>query len=116
MIIIDCIGILMGLYKYADVAYVGGGFQTGMHNVLEPAGYGIPVLFGSEKLSEDAEYLMKSGGGIAVDDSKDLYKCLLNLFKKKEIRKAIGSKSLTVFDRKNEASKKIAELIYKKLN
>ncbi|KXK46406.1 MAG: 3-Deoxy-D-manno-octulosonic-acid transferase [Chlorobi bacterium OLB5] len=63
LIIIDCIGILMGLYKYADVAFVGGGYQTGMHNVLEPAGYGIPVLFGDEKLSEDAEHLIKNGGG-----------------------------------------------------
>ena len=114
LIVIDCIGILMGLYKYADIAYVGGGFQTGMHNVLEPAGYGIPVLFGNEKLSEDAEHLIKNGGGIAVEDSKELYKNLLNLFKKKEVRSEIGKKSLSVFDSKNEASKKIAELINKK--
>jgi 3-deoxy-D-manno-octulosonic-acid transferase len=114
MILIDNIGMLMGLYKYANVAYVGGGFQTGMHNVLEPAGYGIPVLFGDEKLSEDAEHLIKSGGGIAVEDTKDLFKNLINLLRKDEIRKNIGSKSLSVFDSKNEASKKIAELINKR--
>jgi 3-deoxy-D-manno-octulosonic-acid transferase len=111
LIIIDCIGILMGLYKYADVAYVGGGFQTGMHNVLEPAGYGIPVLFGNEKLSEDAEHLLKNGGGIAVEDSKELYKNLLNLLKKNDVRTEIGKKSLSVFDSKNEASNKIAAII-----
>jgi 3-deoxy-D-manno-octulosonic-acid transferase len=116
LIIIDNIGMLMGLYKYAQVAYVGGGFQTGMHNVLEPAGYGIPVLFGNQKLSEDAEHLIKNGGGIAVEDSRELYKNLLNLFKKKEVRDSVGSKSLSVFDRKNEASKKIAELLNKKLS
>lgn len=115
LIIIDCIGILMGLYKYADVAYVGGGFRTGMHNVLEPAGYGIPVLFGNEKLSEDAEHLMKNGGGIAVDDSRELYKSLLNLLKKEDIRSDIGKKSLSVFDSKNEASKKIAAVINNKV-
>lgn len=115
VIIIDNIGMLMGLYKYADVAYVGGGYQTGMHNVLEPAGYGIPVLFGSEKLSEDAEHLIKIGGGIAVEDSKELYKNLLNLLRKKEVRNEVGNKSLSVFDSKNEASKKIAETINKKL-
>lgn len=115
LIIIDCIGILMGLYKYAEVAYVGGGFQTGMHNVLEPAGYGIPVLFGGEKLSEDAEHLIKNGGGIAIEDSKELYKNLINLLKKKEVRSEIGSKSLSVFDGKNEASQKIAELVNKKI-
>ncbi len=115
LIIIDCIGILMGLYKYADVAYVGGGFQTGMHNVLEPAGYGIPVLFGNEKLSEDAEHLMKNGGGIKIDDSKELFKNLVNLLKKEDIRADIGKKSLSVFDSKNEASKKIAEIINNKV-
>src|SRR4030095_728260 len=115
IIIIDCIGILMGLYKYADVAYVGGGFQTGMHNVLEPAGYGIPVLFGGQKLSEDAEHLIKNGGGIAIEDSKELYKNLLNLLRKKEFRSKIGSRSFSVFDGKNEASKKIAEILNKKL-
>jgi 3-deoxy-D-manno-octulosonic-acid transferase len=116
LILIDCIGILMGLYKYADVAYVGGGFRTGMHNVLEPAGYGIPVLFGNEKLSEDAEHLMKNGGGIPIDDSKELYKNLLNLLKKEEIRIDVGKKSLSVFDSKNEASKKIAQIINNKIN
>lgn len=115
MILIDNIGMLMGLYKYANVAYVGGGFQTGMHNVLEPAGYGIPVLFGDEKLSEDAEHLMKSGGGIAVEDTKDLFKNLINLLRKKDVRTNVGSKSLSVFDSRNEASKKIAELINKKV-
>ncbi|MBZ0203336.1 MAG: hypothetical protein K8I03_10010 [Ignavibacteria bacterium] len=113
LIIIDCIGILMGLYKYAHVAYVGGGYQTGMHNVLEPAGYGIPVLFGDEKLSEDAEHLIKNGGGIAIEDSKELYKNLLSLLRKKDYRAEIGNKSLSVFDSKNDASKRIAELINK---
>lgn len=115
LIIIDNIGILMGLYKYADVAFVGGGYQTGMHNVLEPAGYGIPVLFGNEKLSEDAEHLMKNGGGISIDDSKELYKSLLNLFRRKEVRSEVGNKSLSVFDSKNEASKKIAQVINSKI-
>lgn len=116
LIIIDNIGILMGLYKYAHIAFVGGGYQTGMHNVLEPAGYGIPVLFGNEKLSEDAEHLIKNGGGIAIDDSKELYKNLLNLLKKIEVRGEVGKKSLSVFDSKNEASKKIAQVINNKIN
>jgi 3-deoxy-D-manno-octulosonic-acid transferase len=115
LIIIDCIGILMGLYKYAKVAFVGGGYKSGMHNVLEPAGYGIPVLFGNEKLSEDAEHLIKNGGGIAVEDSRDLFKNLVNLFRKEEIRSTVGRKSLSVFDSKNEASKKIAELVNKRI-
>jgi len=116
MIIIDNIGMLMGLYQYADVAFVGGGYQTGMHNVLEPAGYGIPVMFGDEKLSEDAEHLIKSGGGIAIEDSKELFKNMVTLLRKKEMRTEIGNKSLSVFDSKNEASKKIAEMVNSKIN
>jgi len=115
IILIDCIGILMTLYKYADLAYVGGGFQTGMHNVLEPAGYGIPVLFGDQKLSEDAENLISKGGGIAVDDQKSLYKNLLHLLKDDEARLNIGIKSFSVFDSKNEASKKIAKILNKRI-
>jgi 3-deoxy-D-manno-octulosonic-acid transferase len=115
LIIVDCIGILMGLYKYAKIAYVGGGYQSGLHNVLEPAGYGIPVLFGDEKLSEDAELLIKNGGGIAVEDSKELYKYLLNFLRNNDYRYQIGCKSLSVFDSKNEASKKIAHLINSKI-
>ncbi|MCI0450634.1 MAG: hypothetical protein L0Y79_12785, partial [Chlorobi bacterium] len=65
---------------------------------------------------EDAEHLIKNGGGIAVEDSKELYKNLLNLFRKKEVRDSIGSKSLLVFDSKNEASKKISELVNKNLS
>lgn len=113
VILIDCIGILMGLYKYAKVAYVGGAFQNGMHNVLEPAGYGIPVLFGNDKISEEGRHLMQNGGGIAVSETKDLYRNLVTLLKKPEERIKVGKNSLSVFDSKNEASKRISELINK---
>jgi 3-deoxy-D-manno-octulosonic-acid transferase len=111
VILIDCVGILSTLYKYADVAYVGGGLQTGLHNVLEPAAYGIPVLFGDEKVSEDAELLAKTGGGIPVHNHKVLYKRLVQLFQGKEFRTKIGAKSITVFEKKNDTSKKLASLI-----
>lgn len=48
VIILDCIGVLAEAYKYGDVAYVGGGFGTGLHNILEPAVFGLPVIFGPE--------------------------------------------------------------------
>ena len=116
IILIDCVGILMGLYKYAKVAYVGGGFRNGMHNVLEPAGYGIPVLFGNDNISEEGRHLLQKGGGIAISDSKDLYKNLVTLFKKPEERDKVGKRSLSVFDSSNEASKRISDLINKMIN
>jgi 3-deoxy-D-manno-octulosonic-acid transferase len=48
LIIVDSVGFLMSLYAYADVAYVGGSFKQGIHNVLEPAVYGIPVFIWSQ--------------------------------------------------------------------
>jgi 3-deoxy-D-manno-octulosonic-acid transferase len=46
VLIIDKIGILMHLYQYADIAYIGGGFGVGIHNILEAAVFGLPVIFG----------------------------------------------------------------------
>ena len=46
VLIVDTIGLLTRIYSYADIAYVGGGFATGLHNTLEPAVFGIPVVIG----------------------------------------------------------------------
>jgi 3-deoxy-D-manno-octulosonic-acid transferase len=116
IILVDCIGILMTLYKYADIAYVGGGLHTGLHNVLEPAGYGIPVLFGGWKLSDDAELLIEKGGGVAVNDRKSLYKTMFQLLKQESERIKVGSNSYSVFEKKSEASRKIANLIQENIN
>nr|HPN39261.1 glycosyltransferase N-terminal domain-containing protein [Melioribacteraceae bacterium] len=64
VIIIDSIGILLTLYYYADIAYVGGSFKQGIHNVLEPAVYGIPVVFGPKiQTSQEARHLVNINGG-----------------------------------------------------
>lgn len=115
-ILVDKVGILMALYRYADFAYVGGGFQTGLHNVLEPAGYRIPVIFAGEKLSSDAEILVEKGGGIKIHDDKSLYKILLILLTNKQERTSKGEKSYSVFDGRVQASQKIAELVNKVVN
>ena len=71
VLIIDNIGMLASLYKYATIAYVGGGFgDDGVHNVLEAAVYGKPVVFGPviEKYFEAME-LVESGGGLVIDSA-----------------------------------------------
>src|SRR5207253_5582832 len=73
-IIIDNIGMLSRLYKYATVCYVGGAFGAdGVHNVLEAAVYGKPVVFGPEyeKFNEAVE-LIDFGGGISIENALDL--------------------------------------------
>ncbi|MCB0471616.1 MAG: 3-deoxy-D-manno-octulosonic acid transferase, partial [Flavobacteriaceae bacterium] len=46
VLIINTIGLLSKIYKYADIVYVGGGFGVGIHNILEPATFSVPVLIG----------------------------------------------------------------------
>ena len=55
VMILDSIGVLKYVYRYADVAYIGGGFNKGIHNTLEPLSYGIPVLFGPKNHSKFTE-------------------------------------------------------------
>ena len=68
IVLVDRVGLLATLYGIATAAYVGGGFgKAGLHSVLEPAAWGVPVLFGSRwQQSRDAERLILGGGGRAI--------------------------------------------------
>jgi 3-deoxy-D-manno-octulosonic-acid transferase len=91
VIIVDSIGILLTLYHYADLVYVGGSFKQGIHNVLEPAVYGVPVLFGPKiSNSREAKTMVRLGSGIVVENKKEAYKQLRHLFSDNEARKALG--------------------------
>jgi len=72
VLVIDNIGMLSSLYKYGDIAYIGGGFGKGIHNILEPATFGIPVIFGPNyKKFREACELRKQGGAMPVNDFSD---------------------------------------------
>lgn len=71
-LIIDCFGLLSSIYRYADVTYVGGGFGVGIHNVLEAAVWGKPVIFGpNNKNFQEAQGLLKAGGGFEITSYVD---------------------------------------------
>lgn len=74
VVVVDRTGVLGDLYALADVAYVGGGFHAaGLHSVLEPAAFGVPVLFGPRhQASRDAWLLIQRTGGRAVEDAGEL--------------------------------------------
>ncbi|MEO6916014.1 MAG: glycosyltransferase N-terminal domain-containing protein [Chitinophagaceae bacterium] len=85
VLIIDNIGLLSRLYKYATIAYVGGGFgEDGVHNILEAAVFGRPVIYGPvyEKFLEAAE-LVECGGGISIGSALELERLLNKLLKDK---------------------------------
>lgn len=63
VLIIDCIGLLSAIYRYGKIAYIGGGFGVGIHNTLEAAVYGIPVIFGPKyRKFKEAVSLIQEGG------------------------------------------------------
>ena len=73
MLLVDTVGVLASLYRYGTVAYVGGGFSSGVHNVMEPAVMGLPVIFGPRyHNSPEAMELLQAGGARSVRDSKGL--------------------------------------------
>lgn len=70
-LIIDCYGLLSSIYRYATVAYVGGGFGVGIHNVPEAAVYGVPVIIGpNNKKFLEAQALLKNGGCKEIADAE----------------------------------------------
>ncbi len=73
VIIVDCIGILMHLYQYGSLAYIGGGFGVGIHNILEAATFGLPVVFGPnyQKFNEAVE-LINQKGAFSVQNFEEL--------------------------------------------
>ncbi|MBR5638907.1 MAG: 3-deoxy-D-manno-octulosonic acid transferase [Muribaculaceae bacterium] len=89
--IIDCFGILSSLYRYGNIAYVGGGFGTGIHNVPEAAVYGIPVIFGPkhEKFKEAIE-LNACGGGFAIENAQQCHAVLDKLLSDNVARHMVG--------------------------
>ncbi|MEM9024548.1 MAG: 3-deoxy-D-manno-octulosonic acid transferase, partial [Bacteroidota bacterium] len=73
VLIIDHTGLLSRIYRYADVAYIGGGFHTGIHNILEAAVFGVPVVFGPRHQKfREALALLEQGGAFAVDSTAAL--------------------------------------------
>lgn len=90
--IIDTIGILGKIYSYASIAYVGGGFGTaGLHNILEPAAFGIPVVIGpNHKKFPEAVALVHMGGCISVSNREEMNEALALLTANDDIRNEKG--------------------------
>lgn len=93
-IIIDAIGFLSSIYRYGDIAYIGGGFGVGIHNTLEAAVYGIPVIFGpNHQAFREALGLLAVGGGYAINDSGEYSALLDTMINDRSKLKEAGSKA-----------------------
>ena len=91
VLIVDTIGLLTKLYSYGAIAYVGGGFKTGLHNVLEPATFGIPILIGPQyQKFKEAQDLVQLGGCLVVTNQEELNNRIKTLFNQQNTVEEVG--------------------------
>jgi 3-deoxy-D-manno-octulosonic-acid transferase len=90
VLIIDSVGLLSSLYRYGNIAYIGGGFGVGIHNILEAATFGLPVIFGPNyKRFKEAVDLISEGGAFSISKTEELRQTLNTLINdEKERQKA----------------------------
>lgn len=93
LIVVDTIGQLSSLYQYAGLAYIGGGFGRGIHNILEAATFGLPVIFGPnyQKFLEARELIIQQAA-FTVHSTKEINALIQEFFKHKEKREATGER------------------------
>ena len=114
IIIVDCIGILADIYKYAYLAYVGGGFTKGVHSILEPGVHGCAVCYGpSIELLDELKDINNRKLGKMIYNAYDL----LNVFKKpKSEHNQQGEKIQKFILNKKQSANKIIAILEKKIN
>ncbi|MCE6992264.1 3-deoxy-D-manno-octulosonic acid transferase [Dyadobacter sp. CY323] len=91
-LIIDNIGMLSSLYRYGDAAFIGGSFGAGLHNVLEAATFGLPVVFGNKSYHrfQEAADLIQEGGAFVVRDSNEVKQIVSSWIQDSEKRLEAG--------------------------
>ena len=110
VLVVDTIGLLSSIYRYGQVAYIGGGFGAGIHNTLEAAVYGMPVVFGPKWTKfREARGLLDAGAAFSVNDYKQLSAALDEAFVR---RKEMGSAAAEYVVKESGASKIIYDALF----
>jgi 3-deoxy-D-manno-octulosonic-acid transferase len=88
ILIVDCIGKLSNIYQYGSLAYIGGGFTGSLHNILEPAVFGLPVIFGPKhKRFPEAQMFIENGVGFSISEKSQIESTIQNIKKNDSILK-----------------------------
>lgn len=112
-LIIDCFGLLSSIYHYGDVAYVGGGFGVGIHNVLEAAVWDMPVIFGpNNKNFIEAQGLIANGGGFEIASYEDFEGVMNRFINDEEAVKKAGAAAGRYVGSCTGATKKILSEVH----
>jgi 3-deoxy-D-manno-octulosonic-acid transferase len=113
VLIVNCFGKLSSIYRYGDVAIVGGGFGVGIHNVPEAAVYGIPVMFGpNNKKFREAQQLLKCGGSFEYTDSESFTQYMDRFISEPEFLAESGKKAGAYINRNAGAVDKCMKHIF----
>ncbi len=109
-ILIDSFGLLSSIYRYGNIAYIGGGFGAGIHNLPEAAVYGIPVIFGpNHQKFREAHGLLAEGGGFAIKSKEAFFTLMDSFLADAEKMKTAGQKSAHYIFNNAGATQKIFE-------
>lgn len=115
VMVLDTVGLLSRLYHYADVCYIGGGFDSGIHNLLEPAVHLKPVLFsGKADFSKynEAQELIEIGAAKAVQSKKELVEALNDYIERQENKDSLRKKIKSYFDTRVGSTQKVMERVF----
>ena len=105
ILLIDTIGLLAGLYRGADIAYVGAGFTTGVHNTMEPASMGLPVFFGPRYDNAlEAKKMIELGCAFSIDSTEDFESRFLPLLQNPELTRKLGAQAQQFIESQAHAS------------
>jgi len=112
-LIIDCFGLLSSIYRYGNLAYIGGGFGKGIHNILEAAVYGIPVLFGPNYHKfKEAKGLTANLGAIAITNEMDFTSRMNDFLSYANLIREYGKNAKEYVFRHLGATQKIYEKLF----
>ena len=110
-LIIDCFGLLASIYRYGQIAYIGGGFGVGIHNVPEAAVYGIPVIFGPNfRKFKEARDLLEAEGAYTISNS-DEFNAVMQLLGDDTKREKSGKTAGKYIRRNAGATKRIIDML-----
>jgi len=108
VLVIDTIGVLSAIYRYADIAYIGGAFATGLHNIQEPAVNGMPVIFGPKYDNfREAVDLVEQGGAFTVKSAEQMRELLDALLYDAQKYQSAASRCKTYMTENTGATEKI---------
>ena len=117
VMLVNTIGLLSSLYRYGNIAYIGGGFGKGIHNTLEAATFGMPVIFGPNyKKFKEAVDLIELGGGYSINSYDQFDGVITNFFGDETHIKQVGTKASDYVNSMSGATEIIMNEVFKEEN